>query len=309
MIKFRIHGRGGQGGVTLAKLIAFTYWTKGSWVQAFGSYSAERTGAPLLAFALVDDNEITNRSMVYYPDHLIVIDDSLLKESILSGLKEDGIIIIDANNYPRNLNLFSGHKIALIDAKKIARKYGLGTFTTPITNTTILGAIVKIFDLDFSYIKKTIEALRLSTNNIDAALEAYESVSVREIPGKSKFYPVLWPNEPVPPLITGNIGSSPQLNVADWKSVEPFFSNTHVPPCNHDCPAFNDIQAFVLELTQNNVDRALEIIYQNSPLPAVTSRVCPHPCEENCNRKVVDERLNVHELERYAASHGKKSSG
>ena len=62
MIEIRIHGRGGQGGVTLAKLIATTRYLKGDSVQAFGIYAAERSGAPLQAFCRFDSGEIVNRS-------------------------------------------------------------------------------------------------------------------------------------------------------------------------------------------------------------------------------------------------------
>ena len=145
MIKFRIHGRGGQGGVTLAKILAFMYWTEGKWVQAFGSYSAERTGAPILAFTVVDDKEITNRSLIYQPDHLIILDATLLNNSLLSGLQPNAFIVIDSACAPHEFNQFPGHCVATIDAKMISLKYKLGTETTPITNTAVAGAVAKVF--------------------------------------------------------------------------------------------------------------------------------------------------------------------
>ena len=127
MIKFRIHGRGGQGGVTLAKVLAFMYWTEEKWVQAFGSYSAERTGAPILAFTLVDEQPITNRNLVYYPDHLIILDPSLISANILSGLQTHAWLIIDTPLAPDRFSEFPGRRVATIDAKTIARKFKLGT--------------------------------------------------------------------------------------------------------------------------------------------------------------------------------------
>ena len=74
MIEIRIHGRGGQGGVTLAKLIATSRFLKGLSVQAFGLYAAERSGAPIQAFCRYSKKTITNRNLIYEPDHIIVLD-------------------------------------------------------------------------------------------------------------------------------------------------------------------------------------------------------------------------------------------
>ena len=64
MVEIRIHGRGGQGGVTLAKLIATSRFLEGQSVQAFGLYAAERSGAPVQAFCRFDDQEITDASVL-----------------------------------------------------------------------------------------------------------------------------------------------------------------------------------------------------------------------------------------------------
>ena len=74
MIEIRIHGRGGQGGVTLAKLIATSRFLDGLSVQAFGLYAAERSGAPIQAFCRFSAEPITNRNLIYEPDHVIVLD-------------------------------------------------------------------------------------------------------------------------------------------------------------------------------------------------------------------------------------------
>ncbi|MBS1109656.1 MAG: pyruvate synthase, partial [Anaeromyxobacteraceae bacterium] len=73
-LEVRVHGRGGQGGVTCAKLVATIYAEQGLHVQTFGDYGSERTGAPVRAFARVDTVPIRNRNKVYRPNHLIVLD-------------------------------------------------------------------------------------------------------------------------------------------------------------------------------------------------------------------------------------------
>jgi len=306
MIKFRIHGRGGQGGVTLAKILAFMYWTEGKWVQAFGDYSAERTGSPILAFTLIDDIEITNRSKVYYPDHLIVLDSTLINDTILAGLQPGGFIIIDSPYSPKYFSEFTGYRVATINAKKIALKHKLGTKTTPITNSTMVGALAKVFRINFSTVEKTIRALHFPEENIQAARDAYNAVLMSEvIPGKPKIVEIQVTAVPVPPLITGNLGAEPPLNTGDWKSEEPFYTQNHIAPCNFNCPAGNYIREFIQELTQGNYDGALSVLKRTTPLPGSTARVCPHPCEDYCNRKDFDEQVNIHALERLSADKGK----
>jgi 2-oxoacid:acceptor oxidoreductase gamma subunit (pyruvate/2-ketoisovalerate family) len=91
MIEIRIHGRGGQGGVTLAKLIATMRFLQGDSVQAFGLYAAERSGAPLQAFCRYDSAPITNRNLIYEPDHVVVLDPSLVGPGVKAGLKPGGL--------------------------------------------------------------------------------------------------------------------------------------------------------------------------------------------------------------------------
>src|SRR5512147_1547611 len=100
MTELTIHGRGGQGGVTLAKLLATAYFLRGKHVQAFGVYAAERSGAPLQAFVRIDDEEITNHNQINKPDHVIVLDRTLIGPRVLTGLKENGLIILNTPDPP-----------------------------------------------------------------------------------------------------------------------------------------------------------------------------------------------------------------
>jgi pyruvate ferredoxin oxidoreductase gamma subunit/2-oxoisovalerate ferredoxin oxidoreductase gamma subunit len=100
MVEIRIHGRGGQGGVTLAKIIATSRFLLGQSVQAFGLYAAERSGAPLQAFCRYDDEPIANRNLIYEPDHVIVLDPTLVGPAITGGLKPGGWILINTQEPP-----------------------------------------------------------------------------------------------------------------------------------------------------------------------------------------------------------------
>ena len=140
MIEVRFHGRGGQGAVTSAELIAQAAISKGKYAQAFPSFGPERRGAPVLAFLRVSDKPIRLRSRVYKPDAVIILDATLLGTVNPSEGLKDGFVIINTHKSSEELlMLFPGHNIACVDATKIAKEE-LGV---PITNTTMLGALVK----------------------------------------------------------------------------------------------------------------------------------------------------------------------
>jgi pyruvate ferredoxin oxidoreductase gamma subunit len=142
MIEMRFHGRGGQGAVTSAELVAQAAIDTGKFATAFPSFGPERRGAPVVAFARVDDQPIRLRSKVYNPDVVVVLDPSLLDiANPTEGLKEGGILIINSSQDAAQLRKQLGYhgKLALVDAGAIAREV-LGL---PITNTTMVGALVK----------------------------------------------------------------------------------------------------------------------------------------------------------------------
>jgi pyruvate ferredoxin oxidoreductase gamma subunit len=96
MIEITIYGRGGRGGVTLAKLIAAAYFLRGKYVQAFGVYGAERAGAPVQAFVRVDDEEITEHWPIREPNHVIVLDGGLIAAETARGMDTRGCIVLRA---------------------------------------------------------------------------------------------------------------------------------------------------------------------------------------------------------------------
>lgn len=142
MIEVRFHGRGGQGAVTSAELVALAAIEEGKFAQGFPSFGPERRGAPVVAFARVDEKPIRLRSKVYQPDVAVVLDPSLLKILDPSqGLKPGGLLIINTNRTIDQIRSEFGYKVRLaaVDADLIAREE-LGL---PITNTTMLGALVR----------------------------------------------------------------------------------------------------------------------------------------------------------------------
>ena len=93
-VEIRWHGRGGQGAKTACLLLAEAAFFSGKYVQGFPEYGPERMGAPITAYNRISDHELTVHSNIYTPDHVVVVDETLLHTvNVLLGLKEDGILI------------------------------------------------------------------------------------------------------------------------------------------------------------------------------------------------------------------------
>ncbi len=140
MKEIRLHGRGGQGAVTSAELIALSAIRAGRFAQAFPSFGPERRGAPVMAYSRVSDSKIRNRSAIYEPDIVVVLDSSLLDSvNVTAGLKDDGLIVLNTHLSPEEVREKYGfkHRLAVVDALAIAN----AILKRPITNTTMLGAL------------------------------------------------------------------------------------------------------------------------------------------------------------------------
>ncbi len=146
MIEIRFHGRGGQGAVTSAELLANAAIAEGKCAQSFPSFGPERRGAPVLAFARINDTKIYLREQVYEPDIALVLDPALLDVvNVAEGMKSDGIIIINTAVDPDKLRSERGFQcqVGTVDAQNIA----LEVLKRPIVNTTMLGAAIKARNL------------------------------------------------------------------------------------------------------------------------------------------------------------------
>ncbi len=174
MIEIRFHGRGGQGAVTAAQILAKGAFFDGKYAQAFPYFGVERRGAPVMAFTRIDDKKIRLRSQIYEPDYVIVQDSTLLDVmNITGGLKKDGVVIINTNKDDIN---FEGYKTYAIDATGIA----LDILGLPIVNTAILGAFAgATSQVSIESIKKAIMdsfPKKLAEKNAKTAEVAYETI-------------------------------------------------------------------------------------------------------------------------------------
>lgn len=174
MIEIRFHGRGGQGAVTAAEILAKAAFEDGKYCQAFPFFGAERKGAPVMAFSRISDKPIRRRYQVYNPDYVIVLDDTLLEAvDVLSGLKTNGKVIINAKDH---VDLGEDVESYSIDATGIA----LDILGVPIVNTVMLGAFASVtgeVTLD-SIIKITKETFpgKIGEKNAEASKIAYEQI-------------------------------------------------------------------------------------------------------------------------------------
>lgn len=182
MIEIRMHGRGGQGAVIAAKILASAIFKEGKFAQSFPSFGVERRGAPVLAFTRVDDSPIRLRTAIYEPDHIIVLDPTLIRQTkVFSGLKRGGTVLVNTSTPASQFDFPEEYFGAVVDAADIAVNHGLGTKSIPIVNTAILGAFAKFTGL--VGIEAVVEAIEEGVpvkreENAAAAMDAYESLNV-----------------------------------------------------------------------------------------------------------------------------------
>lgn len=178
MIEVRFHGRGGQGVVVASEVLAMAAFKSGFEVSAFPFFGVERRGAPVTAYARINEKPIRIKSSIYEPDYVVVLDNSLLRGvDILEGLKPDGKVLI---NYPEGKKLRdlpSKFKYYVIDATSIAAARGIGSQTAPIVNTAIMGGFARVCNkIPLEQILESIREIApvKEDENVAAAKEAYE---------------------------------------------------------------------------------------------------------------------------------------
>ena len=124
MFQVRFHGRGGQGVVTAAELLAAAAFSEGRYAQAFPSFGSERMGAPVMSFCRIDDRPIRTREPVTEPDALVIQDPTLLHQAdLFAGLTPSGYVLINATRGFSQLGL--ADLAATHDSDRLARGPGL----------------------------------------------------------------------------------------------------------------------------------------------------------------------------------------
>ena len=151
LTEIRWHGRGGQGAVTAAKMVAELALGEGKYFQAFPEYGPERSGAPIVAFTRVSDAPIQVYSGIEHPQIVVVLDSSLLKiVDVTKGAPDDAVVLVNSERSPAQLRKDSGlvgNRLFTIAATRIA----VETIKRPIPNTPMVGALTRItglFDID-----------------------------------------------------------------------------------------------------------------------------------------------------------------
>jgi len=178
MISIRLHGRGGQGAVTGAELLAIAAFHQGKHAQAFPFFGVERQGAPVEAYCRIDDKKITLRSQITEPDFLIIQDVSLVgNPNTFKGIKNNTVAIINSQKTAAELKLPANLKVKIVPATEIALEF-LGT---PLINTSLLGAFAgttKTIDLPALTLaikeKFREKGADMVQKNISAAKKAYQ---------------------------------------------------------------------------------------------------------------------------------------
>lgn len=182
MVEIRFHGRGGQGTVVATILLAKAFFQAGYYVQSFPLFGVERRGAPVEAYLRLDRNQIWVRTNVYTPNHVVVMDKTLLQGiDVTQGLKTGGWILINSPSQPLQTERFANYSLAFVDATRIALNHRLGTRTHPIVNTAMMGALARVLgmprmDTIAQAINKEIPSK--PEENVQAAQDAYEQVQL-----------------------------------------------------------------------------------------------------------------------------------
>lgn len=184
-IEIRWHGRGGQGTVTAAKVLADACLSGGGYVQAFPEYGPERAGAPIRAFNRISGNVIRMYGPVLHPKVVSIADATLMDAvNVTEGAPDDAIFIVNTSRDPKEvrakLKAKDSQKVYSIDATKIA----VECFGRPLPNSSMLGAICRAtgivaIDVLLENVKKSFGkkfAQKIIDGNLNAARRGYEEV-------------------------------------------------------------------------------------------------------------------------------------
>lgn len=175
MYEIRLHSRGGQGGVTAAKLIAYAAFKDGKHATASPFYGAERRGAPVVSFIRISEEPIKVYSQIKNPDLVIVLDMGVMETvDVLQGLKKGGAVLL---NSPDAVEI-KGYQTYHVDLTGIALSLGLVLAGSPILNTPLLGAVAKMGLASFDSVKEAIRETFSDERNVEAAERAFREMDL-----------------------------------------------------------------------------------------------------------------------------------
>lgn len=176
MKQVRWHGRGGQGGFTVSRLLGIAAGIyENKYALAFPAFGPERRGAPVLSFTKIDDTKIHDRSEVQECDFIVVMDETLINEKLLTASTAKTVFVINSKN-PEKYTELKNHKVAAIDATSLA----LDVLKRPITNTAMYGALVAVSGL--VSLESAVESIKLEMNpsiaekNIEIVKQAFNLI-------------------------------------------------------------------------------------------------------------------------------------
>jgi pyruvate ferredoxin oxidoreductase gamma subunit len=178
MKEIRVHARAGQGAITTATIMANAAFEDGKHALTFPTFGAARMGAPMNAFVRIGDEPIRVRSQIYYPDYVLVQDPTLMKgENVVTGLKPDGLAVINSKKEPSALSLDTQARVMTVAASRIAMEI-MGRADR--VNTAVIGAFVAATgELTLEALEKAINTRfsgKAAESNWKALLEAYNEV-------------------------------------------------------------------------------------------------------------------------------------
>lgn len=186
VFQVRFHGRGGQGVVTAAELLADSAFKRGHFAQAFPSFGSERTGAPVVSFCRIDDKKIRVREPIAEPDAVIVQDPTLLSSiDVCEGLKPDGYFLLNSAKSFQELGI--AEKISALPPDHVvaipATELAVEHIGRPLPNAVLLGAFAAL--RESLTLESVVAAISdrfggaIAEKNIAAATAAFELVAGR----------------------------------------------------------------------------------------------------------------------------------
>ena len=277
MIEIMICGKGGQGAVMAAKLLADAAIKGGFNAQSFSAYGAERRGGKVESFIRIGRSRIRVHSKMYQPDYLVIMDDGI---KALPAVKPGAKVLINTRRAAGDFNFPESVTVTTLDAGTIAAKNEvLLPSGMPVINTTLTGALVALLDgIDVKHLYWAILQGKLpqAEKNIHAAQAAYTLLHDRT-------------NDR--PSVSADNGPAPaQIRYPGHR--------LKTPPCEFECRTGHLIHETLALVRDNCFEEALANIRTENPFPGTCGRVCSHPCESVCHAARFDQAPAINSLER-----------